>query len=126
MTIPWFIFASLLSFVCAWLIALFGQWRGAQQEARASRLEKLTDPERVMRYLRRGRYGTQRALRNSFDRTRVTIRRSFVFLFPKSKKVFNDIDPLTGLEHGPSSYFLMEISTEAKKAKPIRRTKKNV
>lgn len=126
MSILWLILTSLCSFIFAWFIAQFGAWRNAQQIQRVSRFEKLTDLERVMRYLRRGRYSTERVVRSGFDIVSATARRSIVFLFPKSKKVFSDIDPLTGLQHGPSSYFLMEISQREKKTQPIRRIKKNM
>jgi hypothetical protein len=51
---------------------------------------------------------------------------AFVIIFPKSKAAFVKQDPLIGLEHGPSSYFLASISKSAAAKAPMKRRKKAV
>jgi hypothetical protein len=56
--------------------------------------------------------------------------RIFFWIFPKARKAFETKDELTGLEHGPSSYFLMSVSESKKEfekdVKKNRRNRKNV
>lgn len=60
----------------------------------------------------------------------VLITKTFFALFPKAQKAFEKKDELTGLQQGPSSYFLMSISEGkefSQKGQPkIRRKRKNV
>jgi hypothetical protein len=58
------------------------------------------------------RYGRKAALWGKRNATN-----TFIKVFPKSKSAFVTQDPLTGLEHGPSSYFLANLSKPAKKTR---------
>lgn len=60
-------------------------------------------------------------------RSKITLylAKAFFFFFPKAKKAFEKKDALTGIEQGPSSYFLMSISKEVtENSKPQNEPKK--
>jgi hypothetical protein len=81
------------------------------------------------RFMRRAWFGVLRLLSKLGDIATLIATKVFFALFPKAKKAFENKDELTGLEQGPSSYFLMSISEEVsanKVTKKTRRKSKNV
>lgn len=122
------------AFLLAWLAALFIEWRASEQKPLPRVTRAIADLDMWMRYVRRARYGTERGIEWSIDTMQHAGKHALMFLFPSSKHAFKKHNPLTGLERGPSSYFLLEISADAKggakgntsKKRTSRRTAKNM
>ncbi|MCC7436519.1 hypothetical protein IT402_01430 [Candidatus Nomurabacteria bacterium] len=79
-----------------------------------------------VRFLRRGWFSFLRFLSKLQNLITILATKAFFKIFPKAKKIFMDKDKLTGLEHGPSSYFLKSITPEKNPLKKNRRKPKNV
>lgn len=126
---------AAVALILAWVSALYIEWRASEQKALPWLGPRtLADLDLWMRYMRRARYGTERGIEQGLRAVRGASKQTLMFLFPNSKGAFKENHPLTGLESGPSSYFLLEISADAKanakgnnsKKRSGRRTLKNM
>lgn len=122
----------ILSIIMLWLLVMYGVWKkNAKQETVPDALEAITPVyNKSTRLLRRAWFTVlryTRKIRLFFEKILIKV---FFAVFPDARKAFEKKDELTGLEHGPSSYFLMSVS-ESKaellnQTKKSRRNKKNV
>lgn len=122
---------AAVALILAWVSALYIEWRATEAKALPwLRSGTLADLDLWMRYVRRARYGTERGIEQSLQAIRTTSKHALTFFFPSAKQAFKENHPLTGLESGPSSYFLLEISADAKagvkKKRTSRRSLKNM
>lgn len=119
-----------ISLLILWLTAMLMLWRkeGQQTETLAEELNPLVS--KSVRTVRRTWFLFLRGVRKVQDFLTLIITKLFFTLFPKAKKAFEKKDELTGLQQGPSSYFLMSISegkdNPQKEEPKIRRKRKNV
>lgn len=105
--------------ILAWMTAVYGAWRASEhKEGVPITAEVLTDQaEKVLRLVRRGWYSTERTAEQVVRWGGKKSADAVVKVFPKAAPVFAEKpDALTGLTHGPSSYFLKSISPEEKKS----------
>lgn len=111
---------------------MYGIWkRDAKDQLTSSVGEFLTPAyQRSTRLLRRGWFTLLRSLQYLQKKLEILFSKVFFLIFPNARKAFEKKDELTGLEHGPSSYFLASVSEykeDLEKApKKNRRNKKNV
>lgn len=90
--------------------------------------------EKGARLVRRGWFKLLRNINILREQLTKVAARIFFWIFPKARKAFEKKDELTGLDHGPSSYFLMSVSESKKEFENIhqiivkknRRNRKNV
>lgn len=82
--------------------------------------------ERGIRLTRRGWYGASLHAKQVLNWGNRKAENAIVALFPKSAPVFKKPDEMTGLNDGPSSFFLKSISPEKTQKKRLSRTKKMV
>ncbi len=116
--------------ITSWVLAIYSSWRAAEGNPGKVLTEEIIDTQvqKYLRLMRRGWYGTERtaeqALRWSGNKTRDAV----VKVFPGTAPVFEKApDALTGLKHGPSSYFLKSISEkEPVKKKRLPSSKKMI
>lgn len=119
-----------ISLLILWLVAMLMLWRkeGQQTETLAEELNPLVN--KSVRTIRRTWFLFLRGVRKVQDFLTLIITKLFFALFPKAQKAFEKKDELTGLQQGPSSYFLMSISegkdNPQKEEPKIRRKRKNV
>ncbi len=120
----------IISLLILWLVAMLMIWRkeGQQTETLVEELNPIVN--KGVRTARRTWFLFLRGidvLRAFLTRI---ITKIFFILFPKAQKAFEKKDELTGLQQGPSSYFLMSISEGkeviGKEEPKIRRKRKNV
>lgn len=125
-----FVVSFIISLLILWLVAMLMLWRkeGQQTETLADELNPLVS--KGARTARRTWFLFLRGVRKAQDFLTLIITKLFFTLFPKAKKAFEKKDELTGLQQGPSSYFLMSISEgkelPEKEESKIRRKRKNV
>lgn len=108
-----------------WVMTVYGSWRIAEgREGAPVTIETLElYGDKALRLARRGWYSIERALTQAMRWSGKKTSDAVVKVFPTTAPVFADKpDALTGLTHGPSSYFLKSISPEDKKSV---RTKKS-
>ena len=79
---------------------------------------------KAARIARRSWYESQRYSKKAVSWGNEKVTNAFVTVFPKSKPAFVEKDLLTGLQDGPSSYFLASLSKTKKKARNALRIKK--
>jgi hypothetical protein len=119
-----------ISLLILWLVAMLMLWRkeGQQTETLVEELNPLVS--KSVRTVRRTWFLFLRGVNNVRDFLTTLIIKLFFTLFPKAQKAFEKKDELTGLQQGPSSYFLMSISEgkelSEKEQPKIRRKRKNV
>jgi hypothetical protein len=85
--------------------------------------------KKIIRNLRRSYFSLIRIFNFTKTKLKTIAIKTFVMVFPKAHKAFEEKDALTGLTHGPSSYFLKKISEKEdinKVAPKTRRKIKNV
>lgn len=90
--------------------------------------------DKSIRLARRGWFLVLRYLDKLKAIVEKVLTKIFFAVFPNARKAFEKKDELIGLEHGPSSYFLMSVSeykeefekTNSSVGKKNRRNKKNV
>lgn len=124
----------VISLVVFWLLFMYGIWRKtvAPMEETFGNMTKVLSPlyEKCTRISRKFWFFVLRKTEALFYKSLTALTRIFFILFPKAKKAFEKKDELLGLEHGPSSYFLMSVSEykteQEEKRSKSRRTKKNV
>lgn len=120
----WFIFCIIV----LWLLVMYKLWKDQRQnEGLPQNLSPFVS--NFFRILRKSLFTLRRKISLLKSKVSIYLAKVFFFIFPKAKKAFEKRDSLTGLEQGPSSYFLMSISKEVaenKLAKKTRRKIKNV
>lgn len=121
----------ILSILLLWLLVMYNAWKEKTKQQEAESLSEIVPIyyDKSSRFLRRTWFSLLRLLSKLGDITTLGATKIFFIMFPKAKKAFEKKDELTGLEQGPSSYFLMSISEEVtanKEVKKTRRKSKNV
>lgn len=127
----------LISALIFWLLFMYGVWRRTiPHESMEHGFLKALSPfyQKSARFFRKSFFFLSRVIEKVLYKGLQVLAKGFFTLFPKAKKAFEKKDELIGLEHGPSSYFLMSVSEykneEKEASKPSssghRRNKKNV
>lgn len=127
----------ILSLIALWILTMYGVWRANNEAASEHGVAEALAPtyKKSARLIRRGWFALLRVLNLLRSGLEKVVTKIFFSIFPNAKKAFEKKDELTGLEHGPSSYFLMSVSEykeELQKepsipsGKKIRRNRKNV
>jgi uncharacterized protein YpmB len=115
--------------IALWISAMLLWWRSEQEKPikTIKRRDVIHTWNKAARAARKSWYGGVRYSKQAALWGNKKARNAFVSLFPKSKSAFENKDMLTGLEHGPSSYFLANLSKPVKKPKArvyVRKAKK--
>ena len=126
-TTVWFI----ISIIVLWLLVMYSAWNKKGTEQAVDAVTELTPLyNKSTRVARRWLFSLQRAIGVWRAKGTTLATKIFFAIFPKARKAFEEKDALTGLEHGPSSYFLKSISedlpAEKTKSKKDRRNAENV
>lgn len=97
--------------VLFWLSVMLLWWHESEAHAHPT-LDRvaLKQVDKVIRLTRRSYYAGELYSRRVFNWGNSSLGRAFVRIFPQSAPLFQKHDVLTGLENGPSSYFLHSIS----------------
>lgn len=124
--VVWF----LVSLIALWLFAMLTLWN-TQTKQTTDMIEELRPvATKSLRTLRRFWFLVLRGVATIRAAATTLITKLFFTIFPNAKKAFEKKDELTGLQQGPSSYFLMSISEgkelPGKEEPKIRRKRKNV
>lgn len=118
------IFIVLL--LALWISAMLLWWRSEQEKPikTVKQRDVIHAWNKAARLARRSWYGGMRYSKQVTLWGNKKLRSALVTLFPKAKPAFVQQNMLTGLEHGPSSYFLAHLSKKeiAKKARKPRIT----
>ena len=102
--------------VALWISVMALWWRHEQGHTEAlEREDVIKQWDKATRLMRRSWYTTLRYSKQVTLWGNKKISNAFVAIFPRSRPAFTDQDILTGLEHGPSSYFLASLSGKKKK-----------
>jgi hypothetical protein len=112
--------------ISSWITLMYISWKKSEEEALKplDQTAVLAYWDKITRLLRRGYYSSMFYTRKTAHWGNEKIGHAFFTLFPKAAHAFEKRNPLTGLETGPSSYFLLTISeTKAALTKPRRRKK---
>lgn len=117
--------------IALWISAMALWWHNEQGRGIVLKPKDVIDQwNKAMRLGRRSWYGTMRYSKQATLWSNNKVRKAFIFIFPKSKTAFIKQDTMIGLEHGPSSYFLANLSKPASKpavsGKPTTRRRKKV
>lgn len=109
---------------------MYSIWRKQHHESES--LSEITTPlyNKSSRVLRKIWFAVLRAIGVARAWMTRLATKAFFAIFPSARKAFEKKDELTGLEHGPSSYFLKSITPEKgtvpAEGTKIRRKRKNV
>ncbi len=114
--------------VALWISAMLLWWRSEQVvPIKPIKSDDVVNVwNKATRLMRRSWYSGVRYSKQGALWGNKKARNAFITLFPKSKPAFIEKDMLTGLEHGPSSYFLANLSPAsgkptARRSKPAAR-----
>ncbi len=125
--VVWFLFSIL----ALWLFVMFLIWKKQENKDVIKDINPVV--EKTTRLVRRSWFLLLLGLNKLRLFITKIIAKIFFAIFPKAKTAFEPKNDLTGLEQGPSSYFLMSISEEKDKKnqaleipKKTRRKIKNV
>ncbi|MEO5646572.1 MAG: hypothetical protein ABIO57_02260 [Candidatus Paceibacterota bacterium] len=112
--------------VALWISAMLVWWRSEQTKPikTIKRRDVIHSWNKAARLMRRSVYGSMRYSKQATLWGNTKARNAFVTIFPTSKPAFIEKDMLTGLEHGPSSYFLANLSPAS--GKPTARRRKTL
>jgi preprotein translocase subunit YajC len=121
----------ILSIILLWLLVMYSLWKQKNKHQEIGSISEIVPQyySKSSRFLRRLWFGILRLVSKLGDTITIFATKVFFGIFPKAKRAFEKKDELTGLEQGPSSYFLMSITEEVaanKVAKKTRRKSKNV
>ena len=114
-------FITLGLIILTWLYSMYASWKvttGAPLPV-AQTAPLLAQVDKGVRLSRRGWYSALARLKQALAWGTSRAQKAFLKVFPKAAPAFVKRDILTGLTHGPSSYFLKSIS-KAPAAKPKR------
>ncbi|HWC57449.1 MAG TPA: hypothetical protein VG621_00640 [Candidatus Paceibacterota bacterium] len=114
--------------VITWLYSMFATWKLSQETpvALASAAPFIILWQRGARLGRRGWYRLEFFAKEGLSWSNRKTTTLFVKCFPKSAPIFVKRDKLTGLTHGPSSYFLKRITPTPQEAKRTFRNKRKI
>jgi len=98
-------------------MALWRQHEAGTAAKTIGKREVVKALQKAERLARRSAYSSLRYGKQAAAWSEKKAEKALVAVFPKAKSAFTTQDPLTGLEHGPSSYFLASISKPTKKSK---------
>lgn len=123
------VFAIIISILALWFLVMFLVFREAHKKETNVEIKQISN--KYLRETRKFWFLFLRIINTLRDLATKIIAKAFFYIFPKAKSVFEKKDELAGLEHGPSSYFLMSISEDKTKVpssekKKARRKTKNV
>lgn len=116
----------VLSLILVWLLVMYNIWRERNKDQGLADHKVPEVYAKTKRILRRFWFYLLRLLSKLQNFLTIAATKIFFKIFPKAKKLFISKDKLTGLEHGPSSYFLKSITQEKNDLKKNRRKSKNV
>jgi len=117
-----------IALVLSWVSVMLLWWHQSNESEHAT-LDRVAIKhiEKIIRLSRRSYYAGSLYSRRAFGWGNKTLAKVFVKAFPKASAAFQKHDIMSGLEHGPSSYFLHSISeSKAEIPKPKIRRKKIV
>ena len=105
-------FVLLGLILITWIYSMYLSWKVSQGTVFASIktapfIDRFTT---LIRLVRRGWYGVEMETKQVVTWGTKRAEGALVALFPKAAHAFTKPDELTGLTHGPSSYFLKSIS----------------
>lgn len=113
--------------ITLWISVMLLWWRSEQQQPAKTIKpgDVIRSWNKAARLARRSWYGGMRYTTQVTAWGSNKVRTAFIAVFPKSKPAFVKQNPLTGLEHGPSSYFLANLTKlpTKKKRSSIKRQK---
>lgn len=118
----WFI----ISLLVLWLTTMVILWRKQSKSDVLKAINPLV--EKGVRSSRRLWFLILRGISRFRSYLTKLITKLFFMIFPNARAAFEKKDELTGLEQGPSSYFLMSISEglqETQDSKPVETPKKH-
>jgi len=121
------LFVLLALILVTWLYTLYLSWKMSMGTV----FEPIEGTDfstrwyKLVRIMRRGWYGASIQSKHALSWSGKKAEGAFVTVFPKSAPAFAKHDELTGLQTGPSSYFLKQISTGPKKRSHSPRARKN-
>jgi hypothetical protein len=122
-----FVIAIVALVIALWISVMLLWWRSEQEKPvkTIKRRDVVRTWNKAARLARRSWYGSMRYTKQASAWGNKKVRTAFIAVFPKSKPAFVKKDPLTGLEHGPSSYFLANLTKvpRSKKRTALRRKK---
>lgn len=107
--------------IALWISTMALWWHNEQ--GRTAPLEPRDVIKQVNKAVRLGRrswYGTLRYGKRAASWSEKKAGTAFIAVFPKSRSAFANKDAMTGLEHGPSSYFLASLSAKPAKKPRVR------
>ena len=108
--------------IAAWLTFMYLWYRKEQYGTVPFGFEAFTRYfEKSERMVRRGWYATGMYTNHALVWGNKEFSKVFFKFFPKARRAFAPKDALTGLDHGPSSYFLMSISEPKKEEKKVHK-----
>lgn len=113
----------ITSVLLLWVLTLYAVWRKESQPSEGPIAKLAPLYNKSSRFMRRIWFKVLRIVRGLQSLITLLATKAFFAIFPSAKKAFEVKDELTGLEHGPSSYFLKSISPE--KGENIGEIKKN-
>lgn len=120
----------ILSLILLWGLSIYALWKKNKQQDLDPLTELTPLYNKTSRVLRRGWFATLRAITKAREGATIVATKIFFAIFPNARRAFEKKDELTGLEQGPSSYFLKSISPEKdelrEERKRNRRKRKNV
>ena len=121
-TLAVFLIATIIG---TWLYSMYLSWKLDSGMVLRPIHERdiTTRQEHLTRVTRKYWYWTQLKIGVWSSWVGEKITRLFFKLFPSAVPAFTKKDPLTGLEQGPASYFLKQIS-ESKPETPVLRNRK--
>jgi hypothetical protein len=103
--------------VALWASVMFLWWQREQERPvkTIKRGDVIRSWNKAARLARRSWYGGGRYTRRAALWGGKRVGNTFMTVFPRSRSAFAKRDPLIGLEHGPSSYFLANLSRKMSK-----------
>lgn len=112
--------------IALWISVMLLWWRSEQENPAKTikRGDVIHAWNKAARLARRSWYDGVRYSKQASVWSNKKVQKVFVAVFPKSKAAFIEQNLLTGLEHGPSSYFLANLTRISRKKKSITRRKK--
>ncbi len=123
MTVSVLLIVITILLIALWISAMALWWHSEQGHAIPFRQDDvIRQVNKAVRMGRRTWYGTVRYGKRAATWSEKKATNALVTVFPKARAAFTEKDALTGLEHGPSSYFLAHLSRPVKKPR-VRRKK---
>ncbi len=109
----------------SWVAYMYLWWKKEQgtEEAPLTLATAQRSVDKSARLARRGWYKAQTQVQKAASWGSQKAGHVFFTVFPQAQEAFTKKDELTGLSHGPSSYFLLSLSEREAQKKRTRRKK---